>query len=174
MTQAAYQVRRLIPRTGMVAIVLALMAPTAVIVTMRPRSGVAQAVGDLAILLAALAAVAGCLGASRRRGPDANGWLVMAVATGVWSLGQLAYTYYGLSRNHVYPFPSAADIGYIGCAFPAAARAVMDAMVIAASLLLMSWVTVLGPLTDTAGTGLTRIASLAFPIVDIVVASLRS
>ena len=46
----------------------------------------------------------------------ARGWAVMAAATLVWSLGQVIYTYYGLARDHVYPFPSAADAGYLAYA----------------------------------------------------------
>ena len=38
---------------------------------------------------------------------------------GVYGLGQLVWVTYGLVRDHVYPFPSLADVGYLGWSLPA-------------------------------------------------------
>jgi PAS domain-containing protein len=54
----------------------------------------------------------------------------------------------------------------------ASVRVVLDTLVIAGSLLFMSWVTVLGPLWNSGGSGLGRLVSLLYPIVDVIVASL--
>lgn len=73
----------------------------------------------------------------------------MALSLAVWGSGRLIYTGFGLTRNHVYPFPSLADAGFVGYALPAAValllfprtsvegvsryRVVLDALVIASS-----------------------------------------
>ncbi len=168
------------------AVVLTLVAIT--VTALVPRTSQAQAVGDLAILAAAVLAVVSCAAAARRGGPSARAWTMLTVAMLVWTGAHMMWTWYGLTRDHVYPFPSVADLGYIGYGLPAAAalllfprstrrafstlRIVLDAMVIAGSLLFISWGTVLGPLFAAGGSGLTRAASLGYPIVDVVVASL--
>jgi two-component system, sensor histidine kinase and response regulator len=50
-------------------------------------------------------------------------------------------------------------------------RELLDAAVIAASVLFVSWSTVLGPLYRSGSAGLTRLVGLAYPIADIAVAS---
>jgi PAS domain S-box-containing protein len=187
--QAALWARR--PSRELVAVgaaAAALIVGVAAVMAQRPEPGLAQLVGDLTILLAALAATAGCWRAARRGGPSARGWTLMTVAVGMWAGGHLAWTYFGISRDHQYPFPSVADIGYVGYCVPAviglllfprssvraaaSVRVVLDTLVISGSLLFSSWATVLGPLWDSGGTGLPRVVSLLFPIVDVTVASL--
>jgi two-component system, sensor histidine kinase and response regulator len=154
-----------------------------------PGSPKAQAFGDFAILLAVVIASASCFRASRRPGPDARAWLFMGVASGVWALAQALWTFYGLTLDHHYPFPSPADAGFIGYSIPAAIalfsfrgtrssrvavlRTVLDAGVIASATLFVSWITVLGPLfrTESQGT-LGRITGLGYPIVDVLITSL--
>jgi len=134
-----------------------------------------------------LLAVAGCVGAARRGGPERRAWALLASALGVWAAAMTLWTWYGLTRDHVYPFPSLADLGFVGYAVPAVAalllfprsslrrvsrlREVLDAAVIAGSVLFVSWSTLLGPLYHSGGTGLTRFVGLAYPIADIAVAS---
>jgi len=89
----------------------------------------------------------------------------------------------------VYPFPSVADIGFLGWAIPlivglvsfprqserlvSRLRAALDALVIALSILFVSWGTVLGPVYHSASPGLlSRVTELAYPSVDITLASL--
>lgn len=100
---------------------------------------------------------------------------------------------YGITRHHVYPFPSLADVGFLGYTAPAAAGmlllrgrrlprrlprrvqywALLDAAVIAASILFISWTTVLGPLYRSPVDGmLQRVVGLAYPITDVVMVSL--
>ncbi|MDQ6738814.1 MAG: PAS domain S-box protein, partial [Actinomycetota bacterium] len=149
----------------------------------------AQVVGDFAILVASLAASASCARAARRRREEARAWQFMAVATLIWAAGQSVWTYFGISRDHVYPFPSVADAGFLGYGLPAAfalfsfprprvtrvalLRTVLDAAVIASAVLFVSWATVLGPMysTDTRSV-LDRLTGLGYPIIDVVIASL--
>ena len=68
-----------------------------------PRSSAAnQRLGDLAVLLAALFATTACARAARQRTATARAWLLLALSMGLWSVGQLTYTYFGLTRDHVY------------------------------------------------------------------------
>ncbi len=176
-------------RVGWLVVVIATtVIGVLVLVLTRPRSAEAQTVGDLAILAAVLLAVTGCVSAARRNESTARGWAALAGATVVWAVAHSIWTMYGLLRAHVYPFPSAADLGYIGYALPAAAglllfprssrrpgtwvRELLDAGVIASSVLFVSWVTVLGPLVSAGGSGFTRLVGLGYPIADIMLASL--
>jgi diguanylate cyclase (GGDEF)-like protein/PAS domain S-box-containing protein len=167
--------------------VLAELVGVTIIVVIQPRSGLAQTVGDLMQLLAVLLAVGGCVGAARRGGPDSRAWAVLASALGIWASAMALWTSFGLTRDHVYPFPSLADIGFVGYAGPAVValflfprsswgrasrlRELLDASVIAGSVLFVSWATVLGPLYQSDGGGLTRLVGLAYPAVDIAVSS---
>lgn len=144
--------------------------------------------GDFLILAASLLAGASCTRAAVRGGPNARAWTFMAVAVFVWAAGMAVYAYYGLAFDHTYPFPSLADAGFIGYALPAVValflfkrrtgspvalyRAVMDAAVIAGSVLVVSWYTALGPAVDSVGDPLTRITGMAYPVADLVITSL--
>ena len=87
------------------------------------------------------------------------------------------------------PFPSLADVGYLAAPPLAAAalislpfaaqslagrvRQVLDGLMIAASLLLASWVMVLSPLFRSGGDDLlSQAISLAYPIGDVVVGTI--
>jgi two-component system sensor histidine kinase/response regulator len=158
------------------------------IVLSRPRSAEAQTVGDLSILAAVLGAVWGCWTAARRGGPAARGWAVLCGATVVWAAGHSVWTAYGLFRAHAYPFPSLADLGFIGYCLPAAAglllfprsslrrasriREFLDVCVIAGSVLFVSWATVLGPLFNAQGSGFAHLVGLGYPVADVIVASI--
>ena len=168
-------------------LVLAELVALVVVLISQPRSGLAQTVGDLSQLTAVLLAMAGCMGAARRGGPDRRAWAVLASALAAWATAATLWTWYGLTRDHVYPFPSLADLGFVGYAVPAVAalllfpraslrrasrlRELLDAAVIAGSVLFVSWSTVLGPLYHSGGTGLTRLVGLSYPVADIAVAS---
>jgi PAS domain S-box-containing protein len=114
---------------------------------------------------------------------------MIAVAATVYLVGQAIWTTYGLTRDHRYPFPSLADVGYLGYAVPAAAglllfsraglhrvskmRTMLDALVIALAILFVSWATVLGSVYQAGGVDwLTKFTSLAYPAVDVLMASL--
>ncbi len=152
-------------------------------------SSTAQAVGDLGILAAAITAAWSCGRAARKHSEERAAWAMLAVAALVYGLAQTIWTGFGLARDHVYPFPSPADLGYIGYALPAAAalflfprldepgssrlRPLLDAVVIAVAVLFTSWATVLGIVYEAGGaTPLARLAGLGYPIADVLMLSL--
>jgi two-component system sensor histidine kinase/response regulator len=145
--------------------------------------------GDFSILVSALVAGFSCGRAALRGGVNARAWAFMAAAAYVWAAGMAVYTYYGLAYNHVYPFPSLADALFLAYSVPAAIalfafqrrsgsrvalfRAVMDAAVIAGSVLVVSWFTALGPVFSSGGGDLlTWLTNLGYPVADVVITSL--
>ncbi|MHC6219646.1 hybrid sensor histidine kinase/response regulator [Arthrobacter sp. MMS24-S77] len=149
----------------------------------------AQSVGDLTILAAALGASASCARAAQRKDESSRAWWVMALATLVWTIGQAIWTFYGLTLDHNYPYPSVADAAFVGYSIPAAIalylfprprvsrvaflRGLLDAAVIASAVLFMSWATVLGSMYKAEGQDiLVHLTGLAYPIADIVMVSI--
>jgi diguanylate cyclase (GGDEF)-like protein len=144
-----------------------------------------QLVANLGVLLLATVGGLGCLGAARRSGGRIRrGWGALAVACWSWAAGQAVWTVYEDVLGIATPYPSAADIGFLG--FPAAAllglawlappgsglatpRRVLDALLVASAVGLVAWVTVLDPVIDTSsGSLLHAAASVAYPIADAV------
>ena len=108
--------------------------------------------------MAAAAACARTAGASNGR--YRRVWLLLACSALSWGLGQVIWSWYEFQGRDV-PFPSLADVGYLGgpifaaaalLAVPMAAqtvagrlRTILDGLMIASSVLLVSWVLVLSP-----------------------------
>jgi len=146
-----------------------------------------QTLGNFAILGCGVVGTLACARAAVRDDRTRRGWALLTAATLLWTLGQAYYTALGWTRNHVYPFPSLADLGYLGVvpamagifAFPRPAkwresrlRAILDALVITLSVLFISWDTVLYEVVglaqlDTVG----GLVGLAYPIADIAMCS---
>ncbi len=140
------------------------------------------------LVAAAVASAACCRAAARSRGRDRRAWVFLAAATGSWAAGQAVWTFYEVVRDVAVPFPSSADIGFL--LFPllavpgllwwssspgrvaALGRDLLDGAIIAASLLVLSWSTTLGSVVADGGEGWLAVAlSLAYPVGDIVVAT---
>jgi diguanylate cyclase (GGDEF)-like protein len=143
-------------------------------------------------LAAALCASAGCAVAARRSGGGHRGeaWWWLAVGTGCWAAGQAVWSFYEVVLGRAVPFPSLADAGFL--AFPLAAgvglliwagnvshqvvargRDLRDGAIIAASLLVLSWVMVMAPLVKAGGEStFSLVLSLAYPGGDVVLATL--
>ncbi|GAA1763370.1 hypothetical protein GCM10009712_10000 [Pseudarthrobacter sulfonivorans] len=149
----------------------------------------AMVAGDFSILAAAALAGHSCARAARRGGVNARAWTLMSFAAYVWGAGMAVWTYFGLANNHAYPFPSLADAGFVGYSVPAAIalfsfrrpggttrvgllRSALDAAVIAGSVLAVSWYVALGPAISSAGDLLTRLTTMAYPVVDVIITSL--
>jgi diguanylate cyclase (GGDEF)-like protein/PAS domain S-box-containing protein len=116
-------------------------------------------------------------------------WKLMGASALSWASGQAAWTWYETVLGREVPFPSLADVGYLAApplaaaaliTLPFAARSlagrvrqVLDGLMIAASLLLASWVLVLRPLFRSGGDDLLgQVISLAYPIGDVVVGTI--
>ncbi len=162
----------------------------AVLILHNPGSSSAQTVSDFTVLIAAFTATCSCLVASRRLDADRRAWRLMTLGALVWTAAQVVWTVYGSVFDHVYPFPSPADAGFLGYALPTAAalfsfrrrtqgaasplRTALDAAVIALSVLFVSWNTVLGPLAADVSPGyqFAALVGLAYPAVDVVTVAL--
>ena len=145
------------------------------------------AFSDIIIGLAAAAAGLACVAASRRQvGWPGRGWLLIGVGMLFWALGEAVWTGYEVGLGREVPFPSLADAGFllmvpltlVGMAAMLnfqrnALRTLLDAFMVAGSLLFISWPTVLEPTYQAGGQGLfARSIALAYPIGDIIVASM--
>ena len=169
---------------GTVGVTLTVLV-TVYLLTHPHSSDANQQLGDLAILSAAVFATASCARAANRRSLTSRAWLLLALSMGLWTLGQTIYTYYGLTRNHVYPFPSLADAAFLSYSVPAIAalfafprprarrlRVVLDALVITLAIVFLSSGTVLKEVG--AASDLSTVAGwtgMAYPILDIGIAA---
>jgi diguanylate cyclase (GGDEF)-like protein/PAS domain S-box-containing protein len=146
----------------------------------------AQTLSNLGLVAIALAAGLASLHRART-GADSEHrfWRLLGAGVLCWSAGQMVWSGYEALGREV-PFPSPADIGYLGLpplaaaallALPLAAptlagrvRTLLDGLMVAGSMLLCSWVAVLGPVVRADGEGpATQAISLAYPIGDVVV-----
>ncbi|HTY27495.1 MAG TPA: diguanylate cyclase, partial [Mycobacterium sp.] len=143
------------------------------------------AVSDVVLLVCTLPAVVFSAFAARAAsGRLRLAWLAMSVGALGWALGQIIGSFYELVLKQT-PFPSPADAAYL--VFPVGAcaclllyptehtgssrgRVFLDGLIVAGSLFLVSWVTMLGPLYVAGGTDeLAFFVSLAYPVTDLVV-----
>lgn len=111
-------------------------------------------------------------------------WQRLGAASSAWSLGMAAWSWYESMLGVEVPFPSVADVGYLSLpllagwalltlplAAPTAAgraRTVLDGLIVASSLLLVSWMLVLGSIVQAGGSITSQVISLAYPVSDIV------
>lgn len=179
-------------RSRRLAAMLALAASGVVLVQvpilLDPRSDLAQTVGDLGILLSVAAAMIGAVDRARRDGTASRAWWFIAAAASVWLVGQTIWTGLGLATSHEYPYPSVADVLFVSYGplmivgllqLPRApdrrvrkVRTTMDALFIAASVLLLSWTTVLADLAPLGSPGMADEIGWAYPVSDVAVASM--
>ena len=148
-----------------------------------------DAVDNLGQLLAPLFAAGACFWAARRTAASCTAWAFLGASSFSWGMGQAVWCYYDLIRGVAVPFPSLADAGYLTAvplavvgllAFPSNLRrvtsrlgALLDGILIAGSLLFLSWATVLGPIYESNKGGiLKQFLSMAYPASDVVLVSL--
>jgi diguanylate cyclase (GGDEF)-like protein/PAS domain S-box-containing protein len=145
----------------------------------------------VSLMTVAIAAGGACLVRSRSL-PDPRtkaAWQLLGAAAIAWGGGQIVTGLYELVLDQDVPFPSAADIGYL-IAVPlwaagllylavpanqiaARIRAVLDGLLIGIALLLVSWVTVLGPVAHSSTDSLiNKIILLAYPVGDVALVTL--
>ena len=149
-----------------------------------------QAISNFGLIAAAASAGLACLATARRSSArHRRMWKLLGVSALSWGSGQAAWTWYESVLGREVPFPSLADVGYLAAVPLAAAallslpfaaqglagrvRQVLDGLMIAASLLLISWVLVLNTLFQAgADNAVSQAISLAYPIGDIVVGTI--
>ncbi|MGB8403555.1 MAG: EAL domain-containing protein [Mycobacterium sp.] len=143
--------------------------------------GVVLAAFSVFACLSTTAAARVSLGSRRRS------WAALAVGVAGWVFGNLIWLYYGMVFADGPPFPSIADAGFlllpVSVVFVAlsevtasrisALRPVLDGVIIAAALFLVSWVLVLRDAFKAAASGLLANAvQVAFPISDVVMVTM--
>ena len=134
---------------------------------------------------AALACLACSWRAVRAGGRWRLSWALVAVGLGCWAAGEGVWSYYEVVVRRDAPFPSAADIGFLG--FPVLAlaglltrpsaaftgrgriRVVLDGIMVAASLFVITWLTSLGGVFHAGSNDrFSFLVALAYPASDFV------
>ncbi|MEW6476208.1 MAG: EAL domain-containing protein [Actinomycetota bacterium] len=137
-------------------------------------------VDNVGLCLAALVAAVACGWAAR--GGAGRQWLWLSGCSALWASGQAMWTWYELVLDRPTPFPSLADVGFLGAiplglagllAFPACQplnrfRAVCDGVIVALSVVGAAWARLLAPIAAESPGGLEGFLGLAYPVTDIV------
>lgn len=185
---APLQQHRAIARAALLTALAALLT-LLVCVLLTPDAPALVPVLDLGELAAAAAAAAAC-GWRAHHGREVFSrrlaWALMALGCASWAAGQAVWSWYEVVADVPAPFPSLADLGFLGFPLPAAAallllgrgrvrlggvaRAAIDGVLVAASLFVSSWLIVLRPIVRAQGDGQLAFAiSVAYPVGDLVV-----
>ena len=116
-------------------------------------------------------------------GRQRRAWVCIAVGTAGWTAGSMAWTYFDLVLNQS-PFPSIADLGFVlfpvgvcvgmvlfafDTAGPSTTRAVLDGVIVAASLFAISYLTVQSIYRVGGASAFAVGLSLAYPVWDLVI-----
>lgn len=144
-------------------------------------STTAEDLGELAI--AALAAMSCGLAWRSTTGRLRLAWGALALACLSWTVGQAIWSYYELVEGTETPFPSIADLGFLGFpigamvalgVFPSGAtrahrrRMTLDGLMAATAAGLVSWTTALGAVVEAGGDSRLALAvSIAYPVTDV-------
>ncbi|MFL6138068.1 MAG: putative bifunctional diguanylate cyclase/phosphodiesterase [Frankiaceae bacterium] len=173
---------------GALIAAVALIAAAGLLVGLLPAGGVARLAPHLAATAAA--AVAGCaalLAARRATGRLRLTWALIGAGALAWCGGEATGSWYELAGHRALAAPGPPDVGYLLAvplavaglaAFPAGrpgrrSRALVDALLIGGSVLLVSWVAVLRWLCVPGDHGVGRLAiDLVYPVSDVVLAAL--
>lgn len=150
---------------------------------------VAIAVDDIGEALAALAAAGACaLTASRSDGKLRRGWALLAASAAAWCAGEIIWCVYDVGLGIASPFPSLADVGFLA-AVPLAIAGVLcfwtpprgtaehwrlwlDGLTIALALTFTAWSLGLQQIELSPGTLSERAFGLAYPVGDILIATI--
>jgi len=167
---------------------VALLAMTVVVLERPFGSSGDIAVVDVMEMSFAFAGAAGCaVGAARTSDRLRRAWVYLMLACASWGAGQTVWTVYEVWLGRETPFPSIADVGFLGFV-PAAVAAIwllpsrsgagdnrrrlLDGLTVTCSVALMSWFTVLGPTVRAGGVSwFELVVSVAYPVSDILLFS---
>ncbi|MET0423278.1 MAG: sensor domain-containing diguanylate cyclase, partial [Actinoplanes sp.] len=149
-----------------------------------------QTVSNFGLCAGAIAAAAACLRrASKFSGRLRWGWTLVGLGVLSWGLGQSAWVYLETFLGQEVPFPSQADLGYLGMvvltpigllvmpssqqALANRVRSVLDGLMVASSLILVAWIVVVAPLLDAGNDSrVALLVSLAYPLGDVVIVTM--
>ena len=177
-------------RLALAAAAVAWAGWCALLLTQAGGASAAQGISNLGLTVVAFIAAGTCgFAGYRRRDRDRRLWWFLAGFTFSWGLGQFTWTVYETFLHREVPFPSLADVGYLAAVPLAAAallsvpsgsrslagrlRTILDGGMIAGSVLLVSWILVLGPVFRAGADGKTAFAiSLAYPAGDVVLVTI--
>jgi diguanylate cyclase len=177
-------------RVALATAVGAILAFLAFLVARPASDATIRFVANLSTGVAPMVAAVCCArAAARAAGRTRRAWALLAGSAASWGIGQAIWFWYEQVAHWELPFPSLADLGYLGAiplavlamlAFPARAerlavqvRSLLDGGIVAASLLYVSWGFVLGPVFHGAEGGLLeQVIALAYPTGDIVLATI--
>ena len=150
-------------------------------------TGFWNAVDDIAQVIAPATASLSCLSAARRRdGPVRVVLLLLAAGTALWCAGQVHWSWWEIRKGDPPPTPSIEDVAFLGAAvlFVVAValllnsaarhrsrlRAVIEGLMIAGSVLCVSWSLVLRTVfTESDSSMVAHLVLLAYPVLDVIV-----
>ena len=174
-----------LPRRPLAAVVAGLLVSAVVLSPGILTDGQTQAFTDVAQLVAAaVAALAAASAGGRTHGRSRWTWVSVTVACTAWAAGEAVWTWYELGRGIDTPFPSLADVGFLG--FPLAAgaalltypgrgghlargRRVLDAAIATSALAVVFWQTAVSAVIDAGSdNGLQLGVALAYPFSDFL------
>ncbi|MCA2216499.1 putative bifunctional diguanylate cyclase/phosphodiesterase [Jidongwangia harbinensis] len=149
-----------------------------------------RTISNVGLAFGAVSAAVACLWRARSfTGRFRWGWVLISLGVLSWGLGQTAWLYLESIRGDALPFPSQADIGYLGMVlltpagllllpstsqtFASRARTLLDGLLVATSLMLIAWMFVVDPLIAAGSAGtLSLYISLAYPLGDVVIVTI--
>jgi signal transduction histidine kinase len=147
----------------------------------------AKLIGNHSMTVFPLAAAVGAALAARVRfGRERAAWILFMLWGLLSGWGNAMWEYYEFFSHRDVPFPSWADVGYLGgnlCALAAVCvlafgpvrtrwRLFIDASLIALSTFLISWVLLLGKMWGNPGSLLEKATGLAYPVIDVAIVSM--
>jgi len=144
-----------------------------------------QLLSNLGLILAAAYGSGACFLRAHRTPMVRRPWILIGLGAASWSLGQAVWTLYESGLRQEVPFPSLADLGYLGMVPLLAAgllvlpgtpvvwsgrfRLLLDGCLVALAVWMLSWQLVLGDTVRGSEDGLLKTAiSMAYPIGDVV------
>ena len=173
-------------RRHIVTVLILIVTVAFAVCLLSDLGGHAALVSNLATVGMCAAAAVSCLSrAARRRGRIRLAWLAIGLGMTAYTFGEGSWAWLENIRGEEVPFPALSDLGYLAMPplvaaglllVPAARqsaanriRSIVDGLMIATSLLLVSWIFVIQPLL--AGGGDSRFGLsvvLAYPVSDVV------
>jgi diguanylate cyclase (GGDEF)-like protein len=170
------------------AVLLLLLSALVVSPGAVPKSFVPVYTDIVEIIVATVAALTAATAARRTTGRARWSWWATSTACASWAAGITTWSWYELARGIDTPFPSLADVGFLG--FPLAAcvallvhpargsqldrgRRILDASLATSSLALVFWQTAFSAVVEAgADSGFALGVALAYPISDFLLLAL--